>query len=85
MSSHRRFSAALIVIVAAVGLGACSNDPTGIRPVVTHPTAPIQPFGRCKPTGEPGLHGDTMIAARLDYSAARVRELEKVVSCANKY
>ncbi len=83
MSSHQRFSAALVLIAASVALGACGADPTGVRPVVATPLAPVQPLGACTKGSLPGVHGDTIVEAIHGPSAARAAQPEKLVSCVN--
>jgi hypothetical protein len=81
MRRHQRFSPALILVIASVALGACANDPTGVRPVEGGPIAPTsKPLGKCLP----GVHGDTIVAAIHSLSDARVAgRPEKLVACTN--
>jgi hypothetical protein len=84
MSSHQRFSAALLLIAASVALGACgSNDPTGVRSVVGSKGIPVKPLSECTNGGGTGLHGDTIVEAIRGPSAARAAQPEKLVSCVN--
>ncbi len=79
MSSHQRFSAALVLIVATVGLGACGEDPTSVHPIIAEPSAPVQPLGECTKADVPGLHGDTIVEAIHGPAAARAAEPQKLV------
>ena len=78
MFSHKRFSAAL-ALIAVVGLGACANDPTGLKTVVTRPNGLTQPLQKCLKQG--GEQAD-ISALRLRGSGEHVMAPARVVDCA---
>lgn len=81
MSSHQRFSAALVLIAAMVGLGACSKDPTGVESVAVPYIAPTtHPLSDCTQANAPGLHGDTLVEA-VRPSAAPFAARSQMVEC----
>ncbi len=83
MSRHQRFYAALLMVAGSVALGACGSDPTGVRPVVGTPLAPVQPLGQCTNGDVPAMHSEAIVEAIRGASAARAAQPEKVVSCVN--
>jgi len=80
MSRHQRFSAAVLLVAASIGLGACSNDPTGVRPTVATPSVPLGPQSKCVGGGGGGIHGDTIVDAIHAAGATRAA-MVKVVEC----